>query len=364
MIRCILVDLAILVSCFYALFLTFRMNKKMRFFFKRYPRIFKGLFGLFCGASGVLLSYFPLTIDGVVFDLACIFLMFAGLYDGVISLAFCSVVLILKSILMYGFSNVTALNNISILLMAAVTFLASRIKLSNCRKWFLCTICFLPPALLGFLPADNAFLTFTFFALFFLPFSALSYCIISSQQSTDVLLQRLRKESTRDYLTGLNNVRRFDEMFNLAVRNARKLNQNLSLLMCDIDFFKKINDQYGHQNGDAILIQLSRILQKNFPHCVISRNGGEEFTVILRNHDEMQALAAAEGLRAAVEKNRFALVEGSFINITVSIGVASCCPGGGDERLLERADIALYTAKRGGRNKVSVFQCGSHSAAI
>lgn len=365
MIRCILVDLAFVVSCLYALFLTFRMNKKKRYIFKQCPRISNGLFGLFCGASGVLLSLFPLSVNGTVFDLGCIFLMFAGIFGGVVPLAFCSAVLILNTIVMHGFSIVTALGTVSILLMAVVTIPASRIRLSDCGKWVLCTVCFLPAALPGFLPAEKTFLTFTYFALCFLPFSALSYYIVYTQQKADVLLQRLHRESTRDYLTGLNNVRRFDEMFNFAVRNAKRMNQNLSLLMCDIDFFKKINDQYGHQNGDAILVQLSRILQRNFPLSVISRNGGEEFTVILRNFNEMQALAAAERLRADIEHSHFALVEGSFIHITVSIGVASCfCPEGGDDRLLERADMALYTAKRGGRNKVSVFRCGSRSAEL
>jgi diguanylate cyclase len=364
MIRCILVDLAILVSCLYASFLTFRLNKKGRRFFKRYPRTFKGLFGLFCGVSGVLLALFPISISGTAFDFGCIFLLFAGIYGGTIPLAFCSAVLVLWIAYTHGFTAATALSFVSILLMAVITVLASRIKLSDCKKWFLCTVCFLPASLLGFLPEENSFLAFTYFALCFLPFSALCYCIANTQQKADVLLQRLHRESTRDYLTGLNNVRRFDEMFNLAVRNARRFNQNLSLLMCDIDLFKKINDQYGHQNGDAILVQFSRILQRDFPHCVISRNGGEEFTVILRNCDEMQALAAAEQFRKDIERSHFALVDGGFIHITVSIGIASCCPGEGDERLLERADMALYTAKRGGRNKVSIFRCGNRAPEL
>lgn len=364
MIRCILVDFAILVSCLYASFLTFRLNKKGRRFFKRYPRIFKGLFGLFCGVSGVLLALFPISINGTTFDVGCIFLLYAGLYGGTVPLAFCSVVLILCIVFTHGFSIATALGIVSVLLMAGIVILANRIKLSDCKKWFLCTVCFLPASLLGFLPAENSFLTFTSFALCFLLFSAFCYCIANTQQKLDVLLQRLHRESTRDYLTGLNNVRRFDEMFNLAVRNSRRLNQSLSLLMCDIDFFKKINDQYGHQNGDAILVQFSWILQRDFPHCVLSRNGGEEFTIILRNCDEMQALAAAEQFRMDIERSHFALVDGGFIHITVSIGVASCCPGEGDERLLERADMALYTAKRGGRNKVSIFRCGKYSPEL
>ena len=361
MIRCILVDLAILVSCLYALFLTFRRNKKKRYVFRQCPRISSGLFGLFCGASGVLLSLFPISVNGTVLSIGCIFLMFAGIFGGVIPLAFCSAVLIAGMILMHGFSIVTALGTVSIFLMAAVTIPVSRVSLSDRVKWVLCTVCFLPAALPGFLPSERTFLTFAFFALCFVPFSALSYCIVYTQQKADVLLQRLHRESTRDYLTGLNNVRRFDEMFNFAVRNAKRMKQNLSLLMCDIDFFKKINDQYGHQNGDAILVQLSKILQRNFPLSVISRNGGEEFTVILQNFNEMQALAAAERLRSDIEHNPFTLVDGSCIHITVSIGVATCfCPEGGDEHLLERADMALYTAKRGGRNKVSTF----HVAAI
>ena len=169
-----------------------------------------------------------------------------------------------------------------------------------------------------------------------------------------ILIRRLRRESARDYLTGLNNVRKFDKMYNIAIRSALNRRQSLSLLMCDIDFFKKVNDRYGHRNGDAILVQLSDILQRNFPRSVISRNGGEEFTVLLRNRTEPQALAEAEHLRTDVENSGFTLLDGGEIRITISVGVASCFrPGEEADHLLERADTALYMAKRGGRNKVA-----------
>ena len=164
MIRCILVDLAILVSCLYALFLTFRMNKKKRYIFRQCPRISNGLFGLFCGASGVFLSLFPISVNGTVFSLGCIFLMFAGIFGGAVPLAACSAVLILIMILMHGLSIVTALGTVSILLMAAVTIPASRLRLSDRVKWFLCSVCFLPATLPGFLPSEKTLLTFAFFA--------------------------------------------------------------------------------------------------------------------------------------------------------------------------------------------------------
>lgn len=180
------------------------------------------------------------------------------------------------------------------------------------------------------------------------------YFVLTYIFKTNELYLRLKDESTRDSLTGLYNVRAFDQFVNKSTANAVEKKQALSLLMIDIDFFKKINDTYGHTSGDIVLKQLSKIVTASCrSHDFVSRNGGEEFTVILVNCDDLAAFYIAERIRKNVEDAEFILSKNETVKITVSIGV-SCYPSTtsapGD--LLPAADGALYHAKRSGRNAI------------
>jgi diguanylate cyclase len=157
-----------------------------------------------------------------------------------------------------------------------------------------------------------------------------------------------------DGLTGLNNFRQFDEIFNNLVNDLSTRIQNLSLLYIDIDYFKKINDTYGHYEGDFVLKELGIIL-KNYTRSydTVSRNGGEEFTVLLPDCNLNRAIEIAERIRKSVEENEFTLTSGEVTKLTISIGVSSYRDTTNDPFLLiEDADKALYRAKKSGRNKV------------
>lgn len=156
----------------------------------------------------------------------------------------------------------------------------------------------------------------------------------------------------------LANVRKFDSLLNDAMKNAKEKDEKFSLLMIDIDFFKKVNDTYGHAEGDIVLRELGKILLKNCRSFdIVSRNGGEEFTILLLDYPKIQALQVAEHVRSSVETHPFILSDQIRINITVSIGVASYPQDTNEiEKLLELADMTLYTAKRTGRNKVCSAQ--------
>jgi diguanylate cyclase len=124
--------------------------------------------------------------------------------------------------------------------------------------------------------------------------------------------------------------------------------------MCDIDMFKAVNDQYGHEFGDLALQGVAEVLRASIGvrTAVLARQGGEEFAILLPGVDFAEGVEIAEILRAACAENRF---EGKGVEtrITLSIGVASQAPWGADPRtLLSRADAALYQAKRDGRNRV------------
>lgn len=366
MINGILINLSFLVSCLCIGILVshkHRMDRRT----KQRLSLSSCLFGIFTGCMGIVLMIFAArTGNGTAVDFHCVAILLAAICGGVFPLVLCAVLQILYLVLSSGFGMAAICGVCTIFLTAAASGLAVRAKLTQGKKWALCTALSVPIASISYLPllpSGGFWSTFAAFSAALLPASALAYDIVCAALSNDALIRRLRRESARDYLTGLNNVRKFDKMYNIAVRSALNRHQSLALLMCDIDFFKKVNNHYGHRNGDAILVQLSGILQRNFPRSVISRNGGEEFTVLLRNRTEPQALAEAEHLRTDVEHSGFALLDGSEIRITISVGVASCFrPGEEADRLLERADTALYMAKRGGRNKVAAAHPGEHQS--
>ncbi|WP_059018502.1 sensor domain-containing diguanylate cyclase [Mycobacterium sp. M26] len=160
----------------------------------------------------------------------------------------------------------------------------------------------------------------------------------------------LRRLAVTDALTGVWNRRHGEELFNAELTQARQTSRPLTLLMLDIDHFKAINDRYGHQAGDRVLIEVSRRLQANLPSTdIVARWGGEEFVILLRGSDIDEGMATAEKLRGQMADMIFVDVG----PVTVSIGAAERWAGDSLDSWLARADEALYRAKRSGRNAVS-----------
>jgi diguanylate cyclase (GGDEF)-like protein len=164
--------------------------------------------------------------------------------------------------------------------------------------------------------------------------------------------------ASHDGLTGLYNHRMFYSLLSEEIVRAQRYKHAVSLLMLDIDHFKRVNDTHGHQAGDIILRGLSDLLG-NQARAIdrVCRYGGEEITVILPETDATAAMNIAERLRAAVERQPFDIDSGKTVGITVSIGVATY-PQQVDvlEKLVKAADTALYAAKQGGRNRVERYQ--------
>ena len=174
------------------------------------------------------------------------------------------------------------------------------------------------------------------------------------RKMNDLFIQ-YKQSATIDPLTGLNNVRSFDEALNAAIQDTFSSKQKpLSLLVVDIDFFKHVNDTYGHPAGDSVLQQFGLILRNAARmEDIVSRNGGEEFTLLLRNCPHSEALEMAEKLRSSIEKKTFGVKQGGDLYITASIGVSTYPETvASSEYLYSEADQALYKAKRTGRNRV------------
>ncbi len=169
-------------------------------------------------------------------------------------------------------------------------------------------------------------------------------------------LDRSLELAVTDPLTGLNNRRFLDHQLNLLMARHFKGGAAPSLLVLDIDFFKKVNDSHGHDAGDEVLKEFARRLGLNVRAIDMPcRFGGEEFVVLMPETDAVDAAHIAERVRAQVADTPFVLANGRALNVTVSVGVATS-QGVGDspEAFVKRADEAVYEAKQSGRNKVVV----------
>lgn len=170
-------------------------------------------------------------------------------------------------------------------------------------------------------------------------------------------LVRLQKEATTDALTGLHNRKAIDDRLVELKRNFDDKSEPFSVIMLDIDYFKKFNDTYGHAIGDHILKMVAGALQNNgHDGSFAGRFGGEEFIVLLPKTTMASAGALAEKLRRSISEKRLKLAKSgkSVGQVTISAGVTEFVSGDDVESVLERADKALYEAKAGGRNNVKL----------
>lgn len=174
------------------------------------------------------------------------------------------------------------------------------------------------------------------------------------QEATEQAVQ-LQETSQRDGLTGLYNRSFFYEQISNEVSRARRYERSLSLLLVDIDYFKKINDTYGHLAGDEVIrIVALKLLKTLRDSDTLVRYGGEEFALILPHLNMQEGAIVAERLRCIIEKE-IIIFEEKEIQTTVSIGVSEITEGITADQLIKKADKALYTSKEEGRNRVTCF---------
>nr|MBF0221973.1 sensor domain-containing diguanylate cyclase [Desulfobulbaceae bacterium] len=180
--------------------------------------------------------------------------------------------------------------------------------------------------------------------------------LIATQVAVKIELAKshetINKMATTDGLTDLANHRTFQHGFDIMLHRAKRRQSPLTLIFCDIDFFKKINDSYGHQFGDQVLKAVAKILSDTVRReDMAARYGGEEFALILENSSKSGALQMAERIRHDIADLTFQF-ENESVGLTISLGIASF-PEDGQEKttIIELADQALYKAKRQGRNQ-------------
>lgn len=178
--------------------------------------------------------------------------------------------------------------------------------------------------------------------------------LIQAQKELQAKGAELERLSLTDSLTELNNRRFFDNALQIEARRSSRYMHPLSLIMIDIDYFKEVNDTYGHPAGDAVLLTLAKILTATLRETdIICRYGGEEFTIILPETDYDTGLVIAERLRETVEATDFE-TETITLSITISVGIASVHKKViNPQRFLKAADKCLYDSKEQGRNCIN-----------
>ncbi|MBD3316409.1 MAG: diguanylate cyclase [Chitinivibrionales bacterium] len=172
------------------------------------------------------------------------------------------------------------------------------------------------------------------------------------------VLHQTKALATHDGLTGLNNHRRFQQLLREAITRSGRYQEPLALVIADIDYFKKVNDTYGHRFGDTVLKIVAAKLQSGIREGIDSaaRYGGEEFALVLEKMDAQSAVETVDRIRLQVSEMLFQTPQGKEITITMSFGIAIYMQHGRhQETLIQNADKALYRAKENGRNRVELY---------
>ncbi len=314
--------------------------------------------GVFMGILGSILFALSTPIsDFFIVEFHIYTLMISSIYGGTISLIVSVILISLSRFLILEFQETTYINFILLSLIIPYIYLGKK-KVSILKKFI-------------YMSLTHIFLTFIFLILFsknltstldimsnyifvsFISTFILYFCLKIISQSNKEYREK-KKLSEKDYLTGLNNVRHFNEIWEGCIRRTKKDIKELSLLLIDVDYFKNVNDKYGHSVGDKVLKEIGDILIKSTRDTdFVSRNGGEEFSIILPNCSREKAIEIGERIRSVVENYNFLVSNKESLNITISIGVATYPYTTSNlEEIIKLADKNLYQAKNNGRNQV------------
>ncbi|MFC5471716.1 GGDEF domain-containing protein [Cohnella suwonensis] len=311
-----------------------------------------GIFGLL----GIVQMLISIRVSPtVIMDLRSLAVVCAAIFGGLHASVLASLIIAAGRILLFGgLTEAAALSSISITITGIGCGLIVRYVRDYRKAWvYLLTFSAVLPAIVVYLLLrEKSIEVIPVFLPVYLVGGVIIAYVIHYLDKTKSLFLKYEKEATKDHLTGLMNVRSFDIRFNDAVGHAAAAQSSLSVLLIDIDFFKKVNDTYGHQAGDEVLKQFAAVLvdYAGAEHAVY-RKGGEEFIVILEKCPRAHARKMAEAICEGVRGFAFQLPDRTRLQVTASIGVATY-PDIGRESLLESADNALYEAKRTGRNRV------------
>ncbi|WP_242216320.1 GGDEF domain-containing protein [Listeria monocytogenes] len=321
--------------------------------------------GIYYGLLGVyfIIRGLPGTDSGIYTDMLLNILIVLHLFSSA-GPATIALLLIVSGKLFLG--DALFANLIYVFLIIGFHFVCmevAKLRLSSVQKVVLVKLSAIP--LMLFYLHQKIHLAYTMndlpvWILYFLVSFFITFIIVLAAYYIDTsnkLIYDLQQSTILDPLTGLTNFRHFENAFDAAFNHATLKKSNLSVIIIDIDYFKRVNDTYGHLVGNGVLSTFSQMLLKiSFPpNTVISRIGGEEFAIILPNINVSETEHLAEKIRRKVEKIDVPIVASGSV-ITISAGIANYdgrnYPSANE--LLNAADQALYNAKRNGRNQVHI----------
>lgn len=318
------------------------------------------ILGILGGVLGIILMYYSIPIENdVVFDFRHIAQMMIAVYGGFASVVLSSIIMAVYRVFNFGAGSQAMISASVILVIGLGCGAIKKLKLSKAKRWIAMSAysAIVITILMISSVKDGRTLLGVLTELWIgaLIIGSIVYYTMDYLSDFRNMVDRLKKESTVDFLTGLSNTRTFDSLFNKAMEEAEQTTASIGLLIVDIDFFKKINDTYGHASGDIVLKDLAQLLQKSCRASdQVARIGGEEFAVIIPYTPREELKEVAERIRVQVENTVFHLPHND-ICLTVSIGAAlypdTVATTAG---LKEAADNKLYEAKRTGRNKVCI----------
>lgn len=317
--------------------------------------------GIVSGILGIILIIFSIKIppNGMI-DLRHIAIMLSAVYGSWISILISGTILALFRLLYVGISYTAIVGSATIIIAMIINIFINLLCENKNKRWVFVFMTAEVVTLVGFYLAigekDNLIYISVSYTLGLIFATTVGYFLTNHLIQSYNLLNHLKEESTIDYLTGLYNTRSFDKLFNLMVRDSLEEDTKISILMLDIDFFKRVNDTYGHNVGDIVLKELGKLLSQVVRNIdIVARVGGEEFCIILRDCSKDKTLEIAERIRKTVEENSFVVAGGNILKISISIGCAIYPDTTSDiKKLKETADKKLYQAKHTGRNKVVI----------
>lgn len=320
----------------------------------------KLILGGLSGILGCLLMTFNIQVaPDVIVDYRCIPIIIMGLYCSITAASLTAVIIGLYRILLFGFTGASVLSLIIALVMAVACSIIGSTKIKMIYKWVSACLAVSLIATSGFalLIGDiNHLLDILIaFNMGLLVLAVFTYNIKSYILRINDEYYVAKSAMDKDYMTGLYNNRYFDSILKRYISETQKKDLPVSLLFIDIDYFKKVNDKFGHMNGDLVLVEFATLLLKHSREIdVVTRKGGEEFIILLADCGIEKAKFVAERIRMAIEQNDFLSDSHFNIKITASIGIA-CYPETckTSAEFVEQADKELYYAKQNGRNMIS-----------
>lgn len=322
------------------------------------------ILGVAGGVLGILMMLYAIQVIGTstLLDLRSLSILIVSCIGGLTSMVTTGLIIAIYRIGHYGITQASVFALVHFFLYIVLFTVVNKKIKTPWKNWFakLTIVVFILVATFLYLLKDveNHYLIIFNFSLVVICAGVLEYFLFEYAKRSNELYKIYKNDSTKDFLTGLNNTRQFDKLLNMSFERVIENNEKLSCLMVDIDHFKKVNDTYGHAVGDIVLKELADILKKSCrAFDFVGRVGGEEFCILLLDCPADRSLEIGTRIRDYVKGHKFPIGLNKFISITVSLGAATYPETVSNiEELVEKADVGLYKAKQTGRDRVCDYQ--------